>query len=269
MNFQIKIEGVFGVDFTADDIIEKMVEAEGSPIDFFFNSPGGELPTAERLIEAMELYQGQIAGHIAPFAASAASYMLTACGMVYSYPDSVWMCHNASQLVYGPASLHRQQADHLDDVDIRLAERYAAFSGKNMMDVIAMMEAETWLEGEDIQIEGFSTIYDDTGDQPAYPAAGIAKQEFASMAAAYVKISPDDPKRVASLKLWRSRNPDNLQIKELVNNAIAAGKSEKDIMAKLLVCERDAGGRLTLEEQKACKAFGITAAQYNAQKLKG
>jgi len=29
------------------------------------------------------------------------------------------------------------------------------------------------------------------------------------------------------------RNPDNLQT-ELVNNAIAAGKSEKDIMSKLL-----------------------------------
>ena len=259
--------GVFGEDIKTENIIRQIKEAGNSPIDMYFNTPGGNLRDAEAIIEAMELSGSTITGHIAPFAASAGSYTLTACsGGVYAYPDSVHQIHNASALIFAHAELMRKQADRLDNIDFRIAERLASFAKMDVIKVLEMMSAAddnsgTWLYGEEIKNMGFATVYDDLGDKPIYQETAQARQQFDSMVAAHSKNNGVNSE-VGKLRAWISKNPDNVEIKRLVDDAIKTGKGEDNIYTKLVLAEFNNGGPLTPDDIAAAKAVNMSLSDY-------
>jgi ClpP class serine protease len=91
-----------------------------------------------------------VTGYVDGFAASAASYILTACDKVIMAAPTMQMLHDMWNWSMGNAKAHRKNADDLDAIMAGNRQAYLEKAkGKlNEEQLKAIMEAETWLTAE-------------------------------------------------------------------------------------------------------------------------
>ncbi|EGF1143277.1 Clp protease ClpP, partial [Escherichia coli] len=94
--------------------------------------------------------------HIEGMAASMASF-IAMCG------DHIVMPENAMMMIHAPRGVTagvsgdvRRFADLMDKLGDTMAETYAGRTGRSKQEITAMMEAETWMDGNECKANGFA-----------------------------------------------------------------------------------------------------------------
>lgn len=161
------IEGIIGLDILPSQVSEFLNSANGLPVKFQINSPGGFVFDAIAIHNLILQYSAPVEIEILALCASSASFISTAGDKVTVFPDSVYMLHNAWLFSYGDHNKLREDADHIEKISNLLLQSYAEFSGKSPSEIQSLMDAETFLFGKEIVDHGFAhELITETGYKP-------------------------------------------------------------------------------------------------------
>lgn len=120
-------------------------------INLFVNSYGGHVYEAMAIRNQLKRHSAKVVGFVDGFAASAASFILTACDEVHMYSNTMQMIHNAINGAYGNASQLRKVADDLDKIMEGNRQAYLEKSNGKLTEekLIELLNAESWLTAND------------------------------------------------------------------------------------------------------------------------
>lgn len=110
-------------------------------------------------------------------AASIASITAMACDEVRMFPQSFIMIHNPWTMAMGDAGDLRKEAQTLDAMRDALVSFYRMKFDRTDAEIVAMMDAETWISGADAAASGLSVTILDGGTERA-AARLIAKKAY-------------------------------------------------------------------------------------------
>ena len=123
--------------------------SESSEIHIHINSPGGDAFEGRAMASLIRSFKGKTVCHVDGIAASAASIVAVSCDEVVMGIGTMLMIHNAWTITAGNKTDLIAQAELLDKCDQAMATDYELKSGLPREEIIAMMDAETWLTAED------------------------------------------------------------------------------------------------------------------------
>ena len=130
-------------------------------VNLSLHSPGGEVFDGLAIYNALKA-RGNVDVTIAGLAASMASVIAMA-GRTVSMPRNAFlMIHNPSGVAIGDAGEMRDLADLLDKLKGSLVSAYASKTQMPPAELEQMMNAETWLTGEEAAAKGFVDTVTDT-----------------------------------------------------------------------------------------------------------
>ena len=121
------------------------------------NSPGGDASEGIAIYNLLRSTRTPVAVCVDGIAASSASIVAMAGDSITMGPNSLMMVHNAWADGAGYASDHRKLAETLDTVSDAIAQTYIRRTGLGQDEVMALMDAETWLSAQDCLDQGFAT----------------------------------------------------------------------------------------------------------------
>jgi ATP-dependent Clp protease protease subunit len=123
--------------------------SESSEIHIHINSPGGDAFEGRAMASLIRSFKGKTVCHVDGIAASAASIVAVSCDEVVMGIGTMLMIHNAWTITAGNKTDLIAQAELLDKCDQAMATDYELKSSLPREEIIAMMDAETWLTAED------------------------------------------------------------------------------------------------------------------------
>ena len=125
-------------------------------------SEGGEVWTGMAIANLLQRHPATKTCIIDGICASAATYIALACDEV-QIPSNAWMMiHGSTGCCCGGPEDMRQYADMLDSMNATVVNLYVARTGKSEADVTAMLQQDTWMDGQTAVENGFA----DTVIQP-------------------------------------------------------------------------------------------------------
>lgn len=116
------------------------------------NSPGGDVFGGKAMAQAIRDYPGAVTAHVDGYAASAATFITSAADRTVVSPGGMLMIHKAWSIALGNSDDFMATAALLEKIDGTIADAYSAAATKRGIepgDFAGMMEAETWLTGEE------------------------------------------------------------------------------------------------------------------------
>lgn len=163
---EVLLYGPIGADFFGDgvsarDFRDAVKSVKGRMLNLRVNSPGGSTIEASAMMQALDEWKGAgrsrtIECDVDGIAASAAGY-LTCCGDVTRMAtNALFMIHNPMGLVMGGADEMRRTADLLDKVKGQIVSAYQRKSKLPADELGRMMDAETWMTGQEAVQKGFA-----------------------------------------------------------------------------------------------------------------
>jgi ATP-dependent protease ClpP protease subunit len=138
------------------------------------NSPGGDVFEAFGIYNALARHLAEVIVEIDALAASAASIVAMAGDKIRIAANAMVMIHNAWTIAAGDEHELAKVVEVLHKVGLTLADTYAARTGQSLDDVIAMLDAETWMTAEEAVEKGFA---DELG-QELQVAASVPEGRF-------------------------------------------------------------------------------------------
>jgi len=120
-------------------------------INLYVNSFGGYVYEAMAIRNQLKRHPAHVTAYVDGFAASAASFILTACDEVKMYSNTMQMIHNAINWAYGNANELRKVASDLDKMMEGNRQAYLEKSNGKLTEekLIELLDAESWLTAED------------------------------------------------------------------------------------------------------------------------
>lgn len=146
-----------GGGLTAKSVSEALAQMSGvKTLDIFINSGGGDIFEAKAIYSQLRRFNAERVVHIDGIAASAATFIAMAGDRIITAPSATWMIHEVWAFAGGRASEMRALADVLDLENKAFAETYAKRTGQSVEDVLAWMNAETWMSAAEAKERGFT-----------------------------------------------------------------------------------------------------------------
>ncbi len=170
-----------GGGVTAKTVKQQIEQASNyTGISVRINSPGGDAFEGVAIYNVLRATKVPIQVFVDGIAASAASVIAMAGDSITMGYGAMLMIHNAFCSCVGFADDMRKMADTLDRVSVTIGEVYVARTGQSAAEVKALMDAETWLGGEQALELGFCTA---VGEADADSEASMAlARTFKSLA---------------------------------------------------------------------------------------
>ena len=169
---------------SAVSVIEAITQAgDAAVLNVYINSPGGDVFESRAIMAAIDRFPGKTAAHIDSLCASAATSIALSCDEVNMNQGALFMIHNASGMAWGDKQALRDTADLLQKVELSIIKDYTDKTGKPDTEIIAMMDAETWMTADEALANGFV-------DSVVEPKA---KTKNTWNLSAYAKAPPPDP----------------------------------------------------------------------------
>jgi ATP-dependent protease ClpP protease subunit len=145
---------------TPQKVIDQIKDAgPGDQIAVHINSPGGNVFAGQAIHNILKQSLANVTVYIDGVAASIASVIAMAGNRVVMPPGTMMMIHNPLQLMLGGyfAGELRDTADYLDKIrDAMVATYQTKVKSKSREELIAIMDATTWLTAEDAVKSGFA-----------------------------------------------------------------------------------------------------------------
>lgn len=157
---ELHIEGFIGeYGVTARRLREQLANQKDiSDIDVYLNSGGGSVIEGLNIFNMLKRHQANITVYIGGLAASMGSVIAMAADLVVIPANALIMVHNPWGFAMGEAKDMRKVADILDKMRDSLASIYVARSGTTTEEIQALMDAETWMTGEEAVEAGFADV---------------------------------------------------------------------------------------------------------------
>jgi ATP-dependent protease ClpP protease subunit len=141
---------------SAMQIVDAIAQAgDAKTLNIYINSPGGDVFESRAIMAAIDRFPGKTVAHIDSLCASAATSIALACDEVNMNQGALFMIHNASGLVWGDKTAMRDTADLLQTIELSIIKDYTDKTGKPDEEIIAMMDAETWMTADAAKQNGF------------------------------------------------------------------------------------------------------------------
>jgi ATP-dependent Clp protease protease subunit len=159
---EIYLYGVIGGDWFGDGVTAKQfaddLKALGNvkQIDLRINSEGGSVFDGKAMYSLLNEHKAKIVVHIDGLAASAASFIAMAGDEINISEGGFLMIHNAYMVAIGDAREMRRSADLLDTVNKTIVDVYAARTKMDPKQIMKLMDAETWMTGQEAVTNGFA-----------------------------------------------------------------------------------------------------------------
>ena len=139
------------LEYTSPGKINQALEdAQGEDVEFFINSPGGDVWAGYEIFNSIRLYQGCTLSHIVGLAASCGSFIPLASEKVVAEQMAMMMIHGASTSTRGNQHNHEHTRDFLDKVDRTIVQAYTTKSGKSEQELLDLMAKETWFTSSEM-----------------------------------------------------------------------------------------------------------------------
>lgn len=135
--------------------------AQAKKITMRVNSGGGSVIDGFAIYQLLVDHKAEVTAEIDGLAASMASVIIMAADEISIAPHAMVMIHNPWGLGIGDAEEMRKTAELLDKMRDGIADAYVSRTGIERDEVIAMMDAETWMNAEEAQSRGFVDIIKD------------------------------------------------------------------------------------------------------------
>lgn len=158
-------ESMDGVYISVQEFNEKLDEIkDASHITVHLNSCGGDLFAGLAIHNVLKALPATITVKVEGIAASAASVIACAGDEVVVMPGSIFMVHSAAAFLFG----YYNSADlttmcgQIDACNKSIVNVYAAKTGRDIAELSELIEAETWLIGDEIVDAGFADTLDES-----------------------------------------------------------------------------------------------------------
>lgn len=148
------IDSYWGV--SALSVINQIAQAgDAKTLHIRINSPGGDVFESRAIMAAISAFAGKTIAHIDSLCASAATSVALACGEIEMSDGAFFMIHNAQSVAFGDKTDLRNRADLMEKIEGAIVNDYTSKTGKDAAEIIAMMDAETWLTAAEAVTAGF------------------------------------------------------------------------------------------------------------------
>jgi len=141
------IDDYYGV--SAEAVVREIAAQTAPELEICINSPGGDIFAARAIATAIRGYAGKTAVCVDGLCASAATYIALAANEVEMAEGSFMMIHKAWTFAMGNADDLTATAALLEKLDTAISETYAKKTGKTPTEMLALMDAETWLTAQE------------------------------------------------------------------------------------------------------------------------
>ena len=280
MAYKINISGEIGWDYTAQNILDSLKAAKGDDLDIDIATPGGDVFDGIEIYNAIRDYKranpkSQISATLKGLVASMGTYIASndAIDLVAAEDNAVYMVHNPWSVALGDYRDMQTSADMLKGLADILSMAYAKRTGKSDKDIRAMMDAETWIFGDDIKAAGFvddmipgsNKDTDNDKDKSKGMALAAARTRFDAMMSAQSKRSDhkrDSMRAAAIVRDLQASLPG-----QTGSNNIAPSQGGKEDNEVKNLSEFMAQGKEALAEVDAVKAEAIKAERARVGKL--
>lgn len=148
------IYNLLDMDSTAPSDI--VLPDNNEPLDVEVNSGGGDVFSGSEIYTALRSYQGNVNVNIVGIAGSAASVIAMAGNKVSISPTAQIMIHNVSGGAAGDYREHNKVSEILQKGNNSIASAYMAKTGKDLDELLNLMNEETWLTAEEAKEQGFA-----------------------------------------------------------------------------------------------------------------
>lgn len=214
---ELRLYGEIGPSFFGmiDDVmviraLDELKDAK--KIHVRLNSPGGDYFLGVSISNALRRHSAKIIIHVDALAASAGSVIAMGGDRVVMHPGSLMMIHPAWTIAMGNSTDLLKVAETLGKVDENLIDIYHKRTGLDKAKLKTLVDAETWMNGEEAMQYGFADETDSTptGAQAKVPHGWYARtpdkvDRYALSASARAipsltiaaKANPDDAARKA------------------------------------------------------------------------
>jgi ATP-dependent Clp protease, protease subunit len=158
---KINISGEIGFDYFTSTLSGDLKAAKGEDLEIDIASPGGDVFSGIEIYNMIRDYKrdnpkAQIMMTLKGLGASMASYIMMAPADLRAAEDNaVFMIHNPWSLAIGDYKEMEKQSEFLSGLASIMADAYVSVTGKSKQEIQTMMDAETWLFGDEIKDAGF------------------------------------------------------------------------------------------------------------------
>jgi ATP-dependent protease ClpP protease subunit len=153
----------------------ELANAGGDDITVELDSLGGDYFVGIQIMTMLKAYRGKKTVNYGSVVASAATAVAIGFDFRIARKTSSFMVHNAQSAEWGDQNDLREMANQLEGFSNIIAEAYAEITGKTIAEIKAMMDAETWLFGQEIMDAGFANLMENSAIAgPTNKAAAVA-----------------------------------------------------------------------------------------------
>lgn len=161
-------------------IAEFMSIPANAQIDMSVHSPGGDVFEALAMYHVMAPARERITARIEGVVASAATLPLMAASRREAPANTYLMVHNPFMVAMGDSEEMRAVSELLAKVKASMVSIYATGTGKTEDEIAAMMDAETWMNGQEAASAGF--VHSVSGATPVMASLNeAARSRFAKV----------------------------------------------------------------------------------------
>jgi ATP-dependent Clp endopeptidase proteolytic subunit ClpP len=191
-NFWDTLEGDDATDRKTDalDMVRALGDLPNSvgAIDVHINSYGGEVAEGLAVYNALKAHKAKVTTICEGFACSIASVVFMAGDERIMRDSSMLMIHNPSLYAGGTAEDLRKAADDLDVIREASITAYMSHATVERDEIVALMDAETWITPERAIEMGLATASEDDEDEGA-PTQSARKRVMQAITGGNVPIN--------------------------------------------------------------------------------
>lgn len=165
---------------------------QDAAIELSVYSPGGSVFEALAIYHVLNRARERITARVEGLAASAASLIVMAAGRIEMPENAYLMIHNPWAYSVGNAASMRDMADLLEKMQGSLARIYATKTGKDDAEIQALLDAETWMTGQEAVDAGFADAVIDAAPVAA-SLSDEARAKFLRVPQALAATQDTDP----------------------------------------------------------------------------
>jgi ATP-dependent Clp protease, protease subunit len=178
---EIFIYGTIGTSWWEESVSASQfgrdLKALGNDIEHItvhINSTGGSVYDGLAIRSLLKNHKAYVTAIVEGLAASIASVIITGADKVIVALGSNIMIHNPLMSAYGEAKDLRDTADFLDKIRDSLVDVYVHKTGLERDELIAMLDAETWMSADEAVAKGFADEVEASMEATAKMAGTVA-----------------------------------------------------------------------------------------------
>lgn len=142
-------ENFFGEGVSFENFYNELKKHDGKKLIINLDSPGGSVSAGFSIANAIKQRNGETICRVYSMSASIATQIMLACDRVECFRNSLIMIHLCSGYAYGNKNDFKKQIEIMDKIDNLLADAYVERTGKDKQEVLDLMAAETWYNGQE------------------------------------------------------------------------------------------------------------------------